>query len=201
MSAEVPKNESDYQGQFLTSVDPDAVIPGEIFPDEPREKLLGDPISYEVVYGEPGTWKDLEERAEQLLTSLSALSLRNQRKGLQVASREHRHNGPIYGRYRAAVPTVRDGAENNAARFLKTAKANFWEATGYAVMRRKRLMQRHLVDARARNMWEDFFGLYGTKVRQEVGKNTARGDYQKKLEKQLKSIHEVKQARAHRGAA
>lgn len=182
MAKRSPEIDHDHQGRLLTLVSNEAAIPEEIFPDEPQDKLLGKPSSYEVVYGPEGSWKDLKERSEQLLFATAAFSLRNQRVGLPVAAHDRRHNGPIYGRYRAAVPQVLTGAEKNATgTYWDDARIGFWEGSGFAAMKEAGVMNRNQLDARARGMWEKFFARFGTPVEDEDRKNYQRRDFQERL--------------------
>lgn len=193
-----PQIDTDYQGRLLSLVgEGQEVIPAESFPDDgPQEKILGRPVAYTVVYGPEGSYKDLTERAEELQGALGALSLRNQRMGFAVASNTRRHNAPIYGRYREGVPFVQSGANRNTNRYLKEAKEYFWKATGFSALRGSGLMNNQQINTRALSMWEKFSARYGTPVNDEDRENTARIEYQKKLNGILKMTEAVKLNRA-----
>jgi hypothetical protein len=202
MSKKNPEIDPNHQGQLLALVGEEAVIPEEIFPQDPREKLLGRPSSYEVVYGPEGSWKDLKERSEQLLFATAAFSLRNQRMGLPIATHDYRHNSPIYGRYRSAVPQVLSGAKRNATRtFLDEARTGFWEGSGFVAMRNNKTINKRQLDARAIIMWEKFFARFGTPVDDEDRKNYQRRDFQKRLLAVIAMTEEVEIKKAHREAA
>lgn len=172
-------------------------ISQEIFPDEPQDKLLGRPSSYTVAYGPPGSWKDLDERSEQLQIALEAFGFRNQRVGFAVGSNDHRHSGPIWGRYRAAVPQVQNGAERNASdTYINMAKIAFWHGSGFAALRQNRVRSRHEINARARGVWEKFFARFGTPIEDEDRQNYDRPDFEKRLLDVLKMTKEIKRERA-----
>jgi hypothetical protein len=201
MSEKSPRDESDYQGQLLTLVDADAIIPREVFPDEPREKLLGDPITYEIVYGEKGSYKDLKERSEELLASMGTLSLRNQRIGFSMGSVSPHHNGRIYGEYRERVPFIQRGADRKVDEFLVQAKRQFWHATGFSAMRGTGLMTDQQINTYSASIWEKFSARYGTPIKDEDRVNLARPNYQKKLKGLIKMVEAVELKKARHEAA
>ena len=156
-----PELDTNYQGSFI-QVQHDGSINHEIiYPNRPREKMLGRP-DYEIVYAGEGTYVDLIDRSEHLIAALEAFSSRNQRLGLGVAANDLRHNQPIYARYRQAVPFVQKRAEVNTQKFLEVAKDNFWRATGFIGLRQTNLASNRAINARARIMWENFSSEYGT---------------------------------------
>jgi hypothetical protein len=199
MSEKKPQIDPNHQGSLLTLVGEDrAAVPAESFPhDGPADKVLGRPATYDVVYGPEGSYKDLTERAEELVAALDAFGLRNQRVGFAVASNSPRHRGPIFGRYTTGIAHVQGGAERNASqKFLNTARESFWRATGFAAIRNSGLMNENELNARARKMWEQFSGRYGTTIAQEDTENTARPEFKKTLEAQIKMTEEIKLRKA-----
>jgi hypothetical protein len=184
----------DHQGTLLSLIGEDNTpVSFESFPnDGPQDKLLGRPVAYEVVYGPPESYKDVAERAEQLQAALGAFSLRNQRMGFAVASQTPRHNGPIFGRYRARVPLVQQGAERNTSYYVNEARINFWKATGFAAMRASGHFNEEQINARARNMWEKFSARYGTPVEDEDRKNYARRNFQRRLTRLIEMTKAIK---------
>jgi hypothetical protein len=154
-----------------------------------------------VAYGDKGSYKDLEERAEELLTALSAFSLRNQRIGFSQGSVSHHHNGPIYGRYRERVPFVRRGANRNVDRFHDEAKRFFWRATGFSALRGTGLMTNQQINTYGIATWEKFAARFGTPINDEDRINLDRPNFQKKLEKHLKTLKAVKSKNAGHDAA
>ncbi len=118
--------------------------------------------------------------------------MRNQRVGLPVAANDHHHNGPIFGRYRAAVPQVQDGAEKNAGDYLDEAKQNFWEGSGFEALRKGQIRNKRQLDARARVMWEKFFARFGTPVEDEDRKNYQRRDFNERLDDVIEMTDKIK---------
>jgi hypothetical protein len=200
MAKKLPQIDHDHQGQLLTLVGSDGLaVPEAIFPDEPEDKLLGRPSSYTVAYGPEGSWKDLRERSEQLQAALTAFAMRNQRVGFAVGSNDHRHNGPIFGRYRAGVPKVQDGAERNASdTYIDEAKLNFWNGSGFETLRKGEIRNREQLNARARIMWEKFFARFGTPVEDEDRKNYDRRDFYKRLGAVIEMTEQIKLETADR---
>lgn len=160
--ARKPQEVNEHQGSLLEVVDkPVGAVEVPHFPDDPAAKLLGQPSDYEVVYGPPGTYVDVQVRAEHLTDALSAFAKRNQRLGFDLASNTRKYDAPIWARYREFVPRVQDGAERNVDKFLEASKKSFWQATGYAALRNTDLAPRKELDAAARKMWREFSTQYG----------------------------------------
>ncbi len=135
-------------------------ITAETFPEDPAEKLLGQKEPA-VVYGPPGSYVDLSERAQQLKNALANFGLRNQRLGFDLASNSRQYKAPIWSRYAEGTPIVQEGANANGERFLQAAKVDFWQATGYAALRDTRLASKQEIDAGSRKMWREFSTRYG----------------------------------------
>jgi len=146
------------------------------------------PIEPPAVYGPPGSFVSLEERAEHLLGALDAIGQMNQRLGFDTASNAKHYNRPIRERYQGALPAVQMGARDNEVRFFDEVRQKFWQATGYIALRsiKPRLASRKAIDSGARKMWRDFTAEYGhTSRRQE------RNHYKRQLTHTVKRVERI----------
>ncbi len=171
------------QGSMLQEVTGASFVIAETFPSDPKDKLIG---QSDVIYGEPGTYVDLTERADHLVSALSAFGKRNQRLGFDVASNTRQYNAPIWARYRKEVPKVQEGAQANTERFLVEAKRDFWRATGYSAMRGSSLVPDEEIDAGGRKMWRQFSTQYG-----DPDKRQQRDDYKATLNRYAKTAKKI----------
>jgi hypothetical protein len=155
-----------------------------------------------ITIGEEGSYVNLSERAYFLKTALIAISLRNQRAGFAIASREEPYRTPIIQRYADDLPIVIDGARRNEDKFGYDAAVNFWHATGYAAIRN---MVRdegdedayEAVNARARQQWRKFMTEYSDTGKTAVNK---RNKYIKRLDADTVRVDEALKEQTEKAA-
>jgi hypothetical protein len=155
-----------------------------------------------ITIGEEGSYINLSERAYFLKTALIAVSLRNQRAGFAIASREEPYRTPIVQRYADDLPIVIDGARRNEDKFGYDAAVNFWHATGYAAIRN---MVRdegdedayEAVNARARQQWRKFMTEYSGTGKTAVKK---RKKYIKRLDADMARADEALKRQSEKAA-
>jgi hypothetical protein len=181
---------SPYQGQLLDPESGKVGLATGIFPDDPAEKLLGDP-GYPVVYGKPGTFVDLSKRAELLTNALTALGFRNQRLGFDAASNTPQYQDPIYAMYHGRVPVVQQGARRNLLNYQDEAKWNFWKATGFNALQGAGLINNRYRGAQGSKMWREFLDDYNA-----PNKRQSRDHYKKTLARTVKLSQMILQRNA-----
>jgi hypothetical protein len=143
------------------------------------------PLEPPTIYGSPGSYVSLEDRAEHLQDALAAIGRMNQRLGFDTASNAKQYNRPIRERYRGALPAVQLGARDNEMKFFEEVRRSFWQSTGYIALRdsRPRLASRKEMDSGARKMWRDFCAEYGHTANREK-----RDTYKRQLAHTVKRV-------------
>lgn len=183
---------NDYQGALFAQTSEGAIAHIPIFPSDPRDKLLGQP-EIPVSYGPEGSYVDLIERAKFLSETLALFGKSNQRVGFDLASNSRQYSGPIWGRYQEATPRVQEGAETNRLALQTEAKAQFWQATGYAGLRAAGLLPTREINAGARKMWGNFTDKYAPTGEPAA---TKRKKYVKRLNKTIKTSQKIIESQA-----
>lgn len=173
------------QGFFLEEASDNTFAVAEMFPADPKERLLGH-RTVPVVYGESGSYVDVIERASHLDDALAAFGKRNQRIGFDLASNVRQYDAPIYARYRERVSMVREGTYKNTVLLMDEAKRSFWQATGFSALRGMRLISNRAIDARGRKMWREFSSEYGNPSNRQQ-----RDDYRAALKKSVRLSQQI----------
>lgn len=148
---------------------------------EPHTESTFEPLA-ETIYGAPGSYIPLSN-AKYVKHSLIALGKRNQREGLDYGAQVEPMSREIRGRYGRNTSKVLKGARENEKRFLKEAKASFWEATGLVALEGTGMIDREQRDAIGRKMWRDFTSEYSHAGPTAVKK---RNKYKRQLNKHIK---------------
>ena len=174
------------QGTLIHEATDTSFVVAETYPGDPKEKLLGHSDKPVVVYGEPGSYVDVIDRATHLDIALAAFGKRNQRIGFDLASNVSQYDSPIYARYRSRTHSVREGTYKNTVVLMEEAKQNFWQATGYSALRGTRLVSNRAIDARGRKMWREFSSEYGN-----PSNRMHRNEYRAALKKSVRLARQI----------
>jgi hypothetical protein len=142
----VPSNGKDYETWQKSSQPTPAEQPNHAIP---------------TIYGKPGSYVDLHERAKLLTSSLQAIGKANQRVGFVDAAEVPPHRSDIWGRYARNTPRVIEGADRNRSEYQLQAKNDFWKATGLVALQSANMADKHTRDAMGRTMWRDFSKKFG----------------------------------------
>ncbi len=155
-----------------------------------REVTLVDGYEVPTTFGHEGSFVDVSTRAQLLVNALGAISARNSRQGISLAAYTPEYSAPIWSRYASATQVVLDGASRNRDQFHHDLRTSFWQATGFAAMRKwtdlKKVMPPGQINPRAQKMWDDFNFKYGSPKRR-----TERNEYKKRLSAQIASDEQL----------
>ena len=172
----------------IPQITPSERVP-EAVPEPPR------PV--ETVYGPPGSYTDVYERANGLVAAVNAQAQANKRDGFGVAANTREHAGDIYGRYQWGTEAVKDGAEVNAREFSQEAKRKFWHASGYAALKGAGLDEQITakgVDKRAAKDFREFMSIYATPNNRNS--TNARNRFKRQQIRTIKWVEEDNQQKA-----
>lgn len=132
---------------------------------------------------------DIESRAYHLSKALIAMGKANQREGFGLAASIEPHASEIWGRYKRGTDKVVERATDNIVGFNEEAKRNFWQATGFTVLRASGLMNKAELDARAKGTWTDFSRRFAGPPHRE-----RRDKFKRNLRKQMTAQKMIKKS-------
>lgn len=143
---------------------------------KPRTPVIPVKKTWPEAYGKQGSYVNVQERAQLLITALGAFSARNSRMYFPYAAALAPHDKEIEDRYGEDLPNWLTGAKINKKGHERLAATSFWRATGLSAMRKSGLIRPEQIDPLGEIWWDDFEFFFKNKRRRED-----RNDYVERL--------------------